>query len=78
MSKVVQLSDDAYARLKASKRTGESFSDVVVRAFPKGSLMEMAGAASASEVKGEERRRRAIDAASAERDDRLARRRKGA
>lgn len=31
MTKPVQLSDDAYARLAAEKRPGESFSDVVLR-----------------------------------------------
>ena len=31
MTKVISLSDEAYVRMKAWKREGESFSDVVVR-----------------------------------------------
>ena len=31
MTKVISLSDDAYARMKSWKRPGESFSDVVIR-----------------------------------------------
>ncbi|MEK6959593.1 MAG: antitoxin VapB family protein [Nanoarchaeota archaeon] len=34
MTKVISLSNDAYARLKSQKHEGESFSDVVVRSFP--------------------------------------------
>ncbi len=42
MTKQVQLSDEAYARLKRAKRPGDSFSDVILRAFPDGSLAELA------------------------------------
>lgn len=41
MTKLVQLSDEAYRRLKTAKRPGESFSDVVVRRFPAGDLAEL-------------------------------------
>jgi predicted CopG family antitoxin len=41
MTKMVQLSDDAYARLKALKRRDESFSDVVLRLAPKGDLKDL-------------------------------------
>ena len=34
VTKQVQLSEAAYDRLKAAKRKGESFSDVVLRAVP--------------------------------------------
>lgn len=38
---MVQLSDDAYARLKGMKRRDESFSDVVLRLAPKGDLRDL-------------------------------------
>jgi predicted CopG family antitoxin len=40
MTKPVQLSDAAYARLAALKQPGESFSDVVLRTVPRPSLVE--------------------------------------
>jgi len=43
MTKMVQFSDEAYRRLKEEKRPGESFSDVVLRRFPAGSMRELAG-----------------------------------
>ncbi len=42
MTKMVQLSDEAYLRLKARKRKGESFSDVVLRLTPRSSVLELA------------------------------------
>lgn len=36
MAKSVMLSDEAYKLLKAEKREGESFSDVILRRFGKG------------------------------------------
>ena len=42
MTKPVQLSDEAYARLAAQKRPGESFSDVVLRLTGKGTLLDLA------------------------------------
>ncbi len=36
MAKTVMLSDEAYDALKASKKSGESFSDVILRKFSKG------------------------------------------
>ncbi|HLE96866.1 MAG TPA: antitoxin VapB family protein [Candidatus Thermoplasmatota archaeon] len=38
---MVQFSDEAYRRLAAEKRKGESFSDVVLRILPRGSLSEL-------------------------------------
>lgn len=38
MTKQVQLSDEAYARLAALKQPGESFSGVVLRVTPRPSL----------------------------------------
>lgn len=34
MSKTITISDDAYARLKRHKRSGESFTDVIVDMIP--------------------------------------------
>jgi predicted CopG family antitoxin len=42
MTKVVQLSDDAYEALLRQKQPGESFSDVVRRAFPRRPLTDLA------------------------------------
>ncbi|WP_089384926.1 DUF7557 family protein [Halorubrum vacuolatum] len=43
MSKSIRLSDDAYERLEAHKRTDETFSDVVLRLAGERSLLEIAG-----------------------------------
>jgi predicted CopG family antitoxin len=41
MTKMVQLSDEAYGRLRALKKGDESFSDVVLRLVPKGDLRDL-------------------------------------
>ena len=46
MTKIISLSDEAYQILKDSKRSGESFSDVVLRTLKqekKKSLLEFSG-----------------------------------
>ena len=46
MTKVISLSDEAYRTLKELKRSGESFSDVVIRVASKEkkkSILEFAG-----------------------------------
>jgi len=46
MTKVISLSNEAYQKLKNSKKPGESFSDVVLRVVgekKKKSLLEFAG-----------------------------------
>jgi predicted CopG family antitoxin len=43
MSKSIRLSEDAYERLAAHKREGETFSDVVLRLAGERSLLEIAG-----------------------------------
>lgn len=48
-TKTINLSDDAYARLKALKREGESFSDVVNRITGKHALLDLVGILSAEE-----------------------------
>ena len=42
-TKTVSLSDAAYDALSRAKRPDESFSDVVLRHFPRASLMELFG-----------------------------------
>lgn len=41
MSRLVQLSDEAYRRLAMRKRSAESFSDVILRTFPQGDLANL-------------------------------------
>ena len=43
MARVVQLSDEAYARLTAQKAGGESYSDVVLRLSGKKDPMKFVG-----------------------------------
>ena len=43
MTKVVQLSDIAYQRLKMAKRADESFTDLILRRFPRNDLRELQG-----------------------------------
>lgn len=50
MTKMVQLSDEAYARLRGLKRKDESFSDVVLRLAPKGDLRDLWGLRSKREI----------------------------
>lgn len=69
MSKNVRLSEEAYDRLEAHKREGETFSDVVLRLAGERSLLDLAGIltdeqAAALEAAIEarrERRRQALD-----------------
>ena len=62
MTKVVQLSDEAYDRLRGLKRTGESFSDVVLRLAPKGDLRALAGLRSKKELAAAKRLIARVDA----------------
>lgn len=48
-SKTIALSESAYSKLKARKREGESFSDVVDRMAGERSLLEIAGTVSQEE-----------------------------
>lgn len=54
MTKLVQLSDEAYRRLKARKRGPESFSDVVNRLTRKGDLSGLWGLRSRAEIDAHE------------------------
>lgn len=50
VSKSIRLSKDAYDRLAAHKREGETFSDVVLRLAGERSLLEIAGILSDEEA----------------------------
>ena len=50
-TKTISLDEEAYERLKAHKRAGESFSDVVKRMAGERSLTEIAGVLSADQAK---------------------------
>jgi len=62
MTKMVQLSDAAYQRLKAQKRKGESFSDVVLRLAPGRSLLDLGAMLTADEISEQEQRIQRINA----------------
>lgn len=62
MTKVVQLSDEAYGRLRNIKRPGESFSDVVLRLAVRGDLRRLKGLRSAKSLRAAERLMADIDA----------------
>lgn len=56
MAKVISLVPEAYERLKAKKRRGESFSDVVLRVTKKTNLSNFAGILTEKEGKTIERK----------------------
>ena len=63
MSKSIRLSEEAYERLAARKRDGETFSEVVLRLAGERSLLDIAGILNDEEAVGlreavEERRER--------------------
>ena len=63
MSKSIRLSEEAYERLAARKRDGETFSEVVLRLAGERSLLDIAGILDDEEAVGlreavEERRER--------------------
>lgn len=66
ISKSIRLSEDAYERLAAHKREGETFSDVVLRLAGERSLLDIAGVLSDEDAEDlrdavEERRNRRRD-----------------
>jgi predicted CopG family antitoxin len=69
MTKMVQLSNDAYDLLKAAKRPGESFSAVVKRLLTKRKPLDLTGLMSKKELEAADRWRSEIDALDAS-DDR--------
>jgi predicted CopG family antitoxin len=54
-TKRIAISDEAYQILKALKRSGESFTDVIERMTRKSSVLELAGVLSKGEVTTVER-----------------------
>ena len=50
-SKTISVSDEAYARLKARKRPGESFSDTINRLTARKHLSELAGVLDDEDIK---------------------------
>lgn len=51
MTKVVQLSEEAYGRLRTLKLPGESFSATVLRLAGRGDLRKLKGLRSAAELR---------------------------
>jgi predicted CopG family antitoxin len=49
-SKTISVSDEAYARLKAHKKPGESFSDTINRLTSRKRLSEIAGVLSEEDI----------------------------
>ncbi len=49
-TKTLTITEDAYERLAHLKQGSESFSEVIIRSFPKRSLMEIAGILSEKEA----------------------------
>jgi len=54
-TKNIAISDEAYQMLKALKKSGESFTDVIERMTRKSSVLELAGVLSKGEVASVER-----------------------
>jgi predicted CopG family antitoxin len=54
-TRTISVSDEAYARLKALKRQGESFSDVISRLTSRKHLSELAGVLNEKEAKSLEK-----------------------
>ena len=54
-TKNIAISDEAYQMLKALKKSGESFTDVIERVTRKSSVLELAGILSKREVETVER-----------------------
>lgn len=49
-TKTLTITEDAYERLAAHKENNDSFSDVIVKHFPKHSLLELVGLFTHKEV----------------------------
>jgi predicted CopG family antitoxin len=55
-TKNIAISDEAYQMLKALKKSGESFTDVIERMTRRSSVLELAGVPSKREIAAVERR----------------------
>jgi len=54
--KNITISDDAYQMLKALKKSGESFTNVIERVTRRSAVLELAGISSKTEATGVEKR----------------------
>ncbi len=59
-TKNIAISDEAYQMLKALKKSGESFTDVIERVTRRSSVLELSGILSGPEAANVERRIREI------------------
>lgn len=66
-TKNIAISDEAYQMLKALKRSGESFTDVIERMTRRSAVLELAGIVSKTEATNVERRVKDIRKQSSER-----------
>ena len=66
-SKTISVSDEAYARLKALKKPGESFSDIINRLTARRRLSEIAGVLTEEDIRVIEKAVAAIRSESRER-----------
>jgi predicted nucleic acid-binding protein/predicted CopG family antitoxin len=66
-TKNIAISDEAYQMLKALKKSGESFTDVIERVTRRSSVLELSGILSKPEVAKVERRVREIRKRSSQR-----------
>ena len=60
-TKNIAISEEAYQMLKALKKAGESFTDVIERVTRKSSILELSGVLTKTEVAGVERRVKEIE-----------------
>ena len=70
-TKNIAISDEAYQMLKALKKPGESFTDVIERMTRKSSVLELAGLLSKREVASVEKHVKEVRKRSAERIARI-------
>ncbi len=73
-TKTLTITEDAYERLAVMKTGHESFSDVIIKNFPKHSLLELAGILSHGEAEQMRRRIAESRALSGKRMERIAKR----
>lgn len=66
-TKNIAISDEAYQMLKALKRSGESFTDVIERMTRRGAVLELAGIVSKTEAINIENRVKDVRKQSSER-----------
>lgn len=66
-TKNIAISDEAYQMLKALKKSGESFTDVIQRITRRGAVLELAGILAKSEAISVEKRVKDVRKQSSER-----------